>query len=326
MEFLLFGTDLKTVQSVFDSDILDNGVFKNYGDIISEGIVYNEVEYAFGTWGTPSFKEEEINKYFPALKAVFYGAGSVQYFAGPFLNSGVRIFSAWGANAVPVAEYATAQVILANKGFFRVENKFRECGRSQAREFVANYPGNFKTKVGILGAGMIGRLMIEKLKSYDLDLIVFDPFMSDEKAKNLGVKKSDLTTIFSECQTITNHLAKNDKTYGLINYEHFSKMKDYSTFINTARGTIINEDDLKIAMRENNTLTAILDVLDPNEERPITDDIFTIPNIIITPHCAGSQTLELKRMGEYMEIQYNNLIKGKETQYEVLLSDLEIMA
>jgi phosphoglycerate dehydrogenase-like enzyme len=326
VKFLLFGDNLKTVQSVFDNDILDNGIFKNYEDIISEGVVYKEVEYAFGTWGVPNFSSDEIKQYFPSLKVLFYGAGSVQYFAKPFFMSKVRIFSAWAANAVPVAEYATSQVVLANKGYFKFENCFRESGRVEAKKLESQYPGNFKTKVGILGAGMIGRMMIERLNSYDLELLVFDPFMSEEQAKELGVKKSDLNTIFSECQTITNHLAKNEATNGIINYEHFSKMKDYTTFMNTARGTIVNEEDLKRAMRENDTLVAILDVLDPDEERSKDDDIFTIPNIIITPHCAGSQTLELKRMGDYMKIQYNNLIHNKDTKYEVLLSDLKTMA
>jgi phosphoglycerate dehydrogenase-like enzyme len=326
MKFLLFGYDLNILQSVYDNEILDNGIFKTHDDIINEGIIYKDIEYAFGTWQVPKFTEVEVAKYFPSLKAFFYGAGSVQYFAKPFLNNGIRVFSAWGANAIPVAEYTTSLVILANKGFFKYENTFRESGNKEAKRVQNCYPGNFKTKVGVLGAGMIGRMIIERLNSYDLTVLVYDPFMSDKRAKELGVIKSDLNTIFSECQTITNHLAKNEKTNGIINYEHFSKMKDYTTFINTARGTIINEQDLKRAMRENETLLSILDVLDPDEFRSNSDDIFNVPNIIVTPHAAGSQTLEIKRMGEYMQIQYNNLINNKPTKYEVVASDLETMA
>lgn len=326
MNFLLFGYDLDILHSVYDNDILDNGIFKTYDDILNEGVVYKDIEYAFGTWQVPEFTEVEVAKYFPSLKAFFYGAGTVQYFAKPFLHNNIRIFSAWGANAVPVAEYTTSLVILANKGFFKYENTFREKGREVAKLVQSYYPGNYKTKVGVLGAGMIGRMMIERLHSYDLTVLVYDPFMSEERAKELGVIKSDLNTIFSECQTITNHLAKNEKTNGLINYEHFSKMKDYTTFINTARGTIVNEADLKRAMRENETLVALIDVLDPNECRLKCDDIFSIQNIIITPHAAGSQTLETRRMGEYMKTQYNNLINNKPTKYEVVASDLETMA
>ena len=79
-----------------------------------------EAEFAFSTWGMPAFTTEEIREYFPSLRALFYGAGTVKNFARPFLEAGVRIFSAWGANAVPVVEYTVSQIILANKGFFRI--------------------------------------------------------------------------------------------------------------------------------------------------------------------------------------------------------------
>ena len=78
-----------------------------------------KVDYIFSTWGMPEFTEEEIKTLLPNLECVFYAAGSVQYFARSFLNCGVKVFSAWAANAVPVAEYTVSQIILANKGFFR---------------------------------------------------------------------------------------------------------------------------------------------------------------------------------------------------------------
>ena len=80
---------------------------------------FADTEYIFSTWGMPWFSDEEVKQYFPSLKCIFYAAGTVQSFARPFLNNGVKVFSAWAANAVPVAEYTVAQIILANKGFYR---------------------------------------------------------------------------------------------------------------------------------------------------------------------------------------------------------------
>ena len=77
-----------------------------------------DCRYAFSTWGMPVYSEEEIRKYLPSLKAVFYAAGAVKSFAAPFLNAGVRIFSARDANALPVIETAVSQILLANKGFY----------------------------------------------------------------------------------------------------------------------------------------------------------------------------------------------------------------
>ena len=326
MKYLLFGRSYETLESVYEDSILNDGVYRTYDEVIDENIVYDDVEYIFSTWGMAQFNESEIKRYFPSLKCVFYGAGSVQYFARPFLNCGVRVFSAWGANAIPVAEYTVSQIILANKGFFKLQNLYRERGRAEALEVVNKYPGNFRTKVGILGCGMIGSMIIEMLESFDFEILVYDPFLSNERAKEMGVKKVELNTVFEECQTISNHIAKNERTNGLIKYEHLSKMRDYTTFINTARGTIVDEEGLKRAMRENKTLVALIDVLDPDENRDVSDDIFKVENIIITPHIAGSHTNEIARMGQYMEDEYHRVLKNEKCRWEGKLKDLEKMA
>ena len=89
---------------------------KNFGP--GDHAEFAGVEFIFSTWGMPRFSAEEIRRYFPDLRAVFYAAGSVQGFARPFLDCGVRVFSAWAANAIPVAAYTVAQILLAAKGFF----------------------------------------------------------------------------------------------------------------------------------------------------------------------------------------------------------------
>ena len=153
-------------------------------------------EYIFSTWGMPEFSEAEIKAFFPGLKAVFYAAGTVQAFARPFLNRGIKVFSAWAANAVPVAEYTVAHIILANKGYY-LTSRLASVGRyADARKKFGNYPGNYGAKVGIIGAGMIGKLVIEKLKGYKLEVLVFDPFLPDDKANELGVKKASLSKFF----------------------------------------------------------------------------------------------------------------------------------
>ena len=167
----------------FDTDnVISKKEFDEYKDILSRA------DYAFSTWGMMTLTREEIREYLPNLKAVFYGAGSVQYFAREFLEEGIDVFSAWAANAVPVAEYTFAQIILATKGFFqRLHRQHRGADWSE-RNLPLSFPGNYEVKVGIAGAGMIGRLVIEKLKTLDkVTVLVFDPFLPDEKAEELGV-------------------------------------------------------------------------------------------------------------------------------------------
>ena len=133
----------------------------------------------------PRLDREQI-ALLPSLEALFYGAGSVQGFARPFLESGIKVVSAWGANAVPVAEYTVAQILLGNTGFFRSVRSVNSAKTWHAHDGLV-LPGNYETSVALLGAGMIGRAVIEGLRPYALDVIVFDPFLSDVDASSLGV-------------------------------------------------------------------------------------------------------------------------------------------
>lgn len=291
-------------------------------DLLKTPDVFKDTEYIFSTWGMTKLTEEEIRSYFPNLKAVFYGAGTVQSFARPFLNCGVKVFSAWAANAVPVAEYTVAQIILANKGFFKT---MRFSDKAVTKDILKNYFGNYNAKVGIIGAGMIGKLVIQKLKAYNLEVLVFDPFLSDDSAKKLGVKKVSLETIFAECNVISNHLANNEQTKGMLNGVLFEKMLPYATFLNTGRGAQVVESELINILKARPDLMTILDVTYP--EPPEKDsELYTFANCILTPHIAGSLGNEVRRMGEYMVKEYENFIQNKKCEYEVTLEMLKTMA
>lgn len=281
-----------------------------------------DTEYIFSTWGMPQFTETEIKAHLPNLKAIFYAAGSVQAFARPFLNCGVRIFSAWAANAVPVAEYTVAQIVLANKGFFKT---MRFTDKAAAREVFSNYPGNYNVKIGIIGAGMIGKLVIKMLKAYNLEVLVFDPFLSDEQALELGVTKTTLEQVFASCQVVSNHLANNEQTKGMLSGALFESMLPYATFLNTGRGAQVTENELISVLQKRPDLTAILDVTCP--EPPEKDSaLYTLENCILTPHIAGSANNEVRRMGEYMQNEYNDFLKNLPCRFEVTSEMLKTMA
>ena len=295
-------------------------------DVISNPEKFQNTEYIFSTWGMSVFTQDEIKKCFPKLKCVFYGAGTVQTFARPFLENGIKIFSAWGANAVPVAEYTVAQIILANKGYFLASKMINSPStRQDAAIYGYTMPGNFGAKVGIIGAGMIGRMVIERLKDFKLEVFVYDPFFSDEKAKEMGVKKTSLEEIFSTCQVISNHVANLPETVGMFTYDLFKLMKDNAVFINTGRGAQVVEDDLIKILEEKPYITAVLDVTLP--EPPVEGHPFySLKNVILTPHIAGSAGDEVMRMGEYMLDQFKKYKNGQPYEYEVTLKMLETMA
>ena len=294
-------------------------------DVLSDPSAFSDVEFIFSTWGMPSFTEEEIRNCLPSLKCVFYGAGSVQKFARPFLDCGVKVFSAWAANAVPVAEMTVSQIILANKGYFLTNRLYHTSGAAASKEAFEKCRGNYGETVGIIGAGMIGKLVIEMLKNYNLKVLVFDPFLPDEKATELGVRKCELAELFERAFVVSNHLANNDQTKGMLNYGLFSKMRENAVFINTGRGAQVVEDDLVRILSERPDLTALLDVTYP--EPPVEDHPFyTLSNCLLTPHIAGSAGDEVARMGEYMLGECTSYLNGEVGKYEVSMKMLETMA
>lgn len=299
--------------------------FLTSGDIRNNLEGYKDVKYIFTTWGYPVFTEKEIDDIFPSLECIFYGAGTVQYFARPYIKRGIKVFSAWAANAVPVAEYTVAQITLANKGFY-LTSRYQSVGDSaKARNFMNGYAGNYDVNVGIIGAGMIGKMVIKELKRHKLNILVFDPFLPDETAEELGVTKCSLDYLFENCFVISNHLANNEQTKGMLGGELFGKMMQYATFINTGRGAQVVEEDLIRVLTERPDITAILDVTEP--EPPVKDSPFyTLSNCILTPHIAGSLGNEVHRMSEYMKDEFIRYENGEKCLYEVTEKMLETMA
>lgn len=335
------GGSIKTVQSIYMGNPPDvkrvyacaETLLKNEAncesyltrDDVLAGKAKN-VEYIFATWGMPTFTEEEINTFLPALKTVFYAAGTVRYFAEPFLKCGVRVHSAWAANAIPVAEYAVAQIILANKGYYMTSPLIKRREIEASHTLRDAMPGNFHTKVGLIGVGMIGSLVAEKLHLItDLDILAYDPFMSPEKAKRLGITSVSLETLFSECQTVSNHLANNAETQGILNGKLFDLLPPHAVFINTGRGAQVVESDLAAYLASHPTACAILDVTYP--EPPLPDSpLYTLPNVILTPHIAGSNGHEVGRMAMYMVDEYRAELDGGVGKYSVSLEMLKTMA
>ena len=331
MKIALFGTNQIQFSKVYTPEVL--GKLAEYGEL-SEKInrknlrenaeFLKDCEIAFSTWGMPKFTKEEIKEYMPKLKAVFYSAGTVQYFARPFLESGVKVYSAFAANAVPVAEYTFAQITLAAKGYFQSAKYYRSLPL-RAFTFANSSTGNFGCKVGLVGLGAIGQMVAKRLMELDVEVYAYDPFVPEEKAAELGVKLISLEELFSECDVISNHLANKPELENVFGYKLFKRMKKHSTFINTGRGAQVAEYSLALSLLLHPSRTFVADVL-KREYFPYINPLFWCPNAILTPHIAGSTGKEPQRMAYYMMEEMEKLLSGEETKYEVTLESLERMA
>lgn len=285
---------------------------------------FKNAEAIFTTWGMPALTENEITAYFPNLRYLFYAAGSVQAFARPFLRKGVRVFSAWKANAVPVIEYAVSQITLANKGFYTLSRICKE-NYKEAASLIGKYGGNFEPTVGILGYGAIGSEITDILRKMNFKVLVFAPDFTHDDEIRTGAVKSDIHTIFRKCPVVSNHMANLPATRHIIDGSCFRETPPYATFINTGRGAQVSEQDLIEKLREDPTYTALLDVTDPEPPDP-GSPLYTLPNVVLTPHIAGSSGHEVTRMGRYMKEEALRIERGETPLYEITLKMLETMA
>lgn len=284
----------------------------------------DDIEAIFSTWGMPAPTAEEVRERLPRLKAVFYAAGSVQYFARPFLENGVRVYSAWRANATPVAQFAYAQILLAAKGYFQVQALTRS-SREKAKALFSKYPGVYEIRVGILGCGAVGGALCEMLQQTGLEVLAYDPYLSEERALSLGVRRADIAEIFRECLIVSNHIPNLPSTVGVIKREHILSAPPCSTFINTGRGPQLNEGDLYDALTADPSPTALLDVL-TDEGQSDANPLTHLPNCFVTPHIAGSSGLEVRRMAEYMADALETYLKGAPCGCEITQKMLETLA
>jgi len=281
-------------------------------------------ELAFSTWGMPSLTEDELHRWLPSLKYCFYAAGSVQEFARPLLERGVRLSCAACANAVPVAEFTFAQICLAAKGAFAAQKYYR-FARPVSWKAGRRAPGNYRLKVGLLGVGAVGSLVAERLQSIDAQVYAYDPFLSAERAARLDLTPTSLEKIFTECDIVSNHLANKPELKGVLNAPLFNSMKPRAVFMNTGRGAQVNERDLAKALWRGPGRTALLDVL-RNEVTPILSPLWWCPNAYFTPHIAGSLSGECARMARDMIDECERYLANEPPRYEVTLEQLERMA
>ena len=288
------------------------GMVDLYPEIISESNFDQHaeklanLEVIFSTWGMPALSEQQIDR-LPDLKAVFYAAGATDGFARPFLNKNKIVASAWLANAVPVAEFCVAQILLACKGYFRntmdcrIPGKWRDNTAFRGR-------GVFEETVALIGAGAISQKTSELLAPFNLKVVIVP---SREANRTISLEEA-----FSSSYIVSNHLPNRSDNIGVLNGKLFRMMQPGATFINTGRGAQVNEPELIAVLKERPDLTALLDVTCP--EPPVDEsELYTLPNVQLSSHIAGSMNNEVVRMADYMIEEFVRWKNGEALKYQV---------
>jgi phosphoglycerate dehydrogenase-like enzyme len=280
----------------------------------SLGAALEEVEVVVTTWGMPVM-DAAFLRMLPRLKIVFYAAGSVRGFVTEASwRQGVRVVSASAANAIPAAEFSVAQIVLALKHAWPLAGRVR-----RERGFTRNFelvPGGYGSTVGLLALGRIGRLVAERLRSLDVTVIAYDPVADPAAAQALGVRLCGLDEVFSSADVVSCHLPLLSETHHLIRRGHFLALRRGATFINTARGSVVAENEMTDVLRARPDLTAVLDVA---ESEPPTPDsaLYDLPNVVLTPHIAGCIGRECARLGASIAADVGLYVRGEAIPNEI---------
>jgi len=265
-----------------------------------------EVDVLFGGWGIP-WLDAGFLAQAPRLRAVFHAAGSVRYFMTPEAWARpIVVSSAWKLNAVPVAEYTLAAILFGLRRGWHYAAQLR-----LRRDFWYrnDFPGSYGSTVALISLGAVGRLVRERLRPFDVHVVAHDPFLSDAEARELAVEKVSLEAAFQRGDVVSLHAPLLPETQGLVQGAHFAAMKPHATFINTARGAVVRETEMIAVLRQRPDLHAVLDVTDPEPPAP-DSPLFELPNVVLTPHIAGTGQGEAGRLGRAMIDEFHRWRQG----------------
>lgn len=274
-----------------------------------------DVEIIFSGWGAPKMDAAFLASA-PKLRAVFYGAGSIRGFVtDAFWDRGILVTSAYAANAVPVAEYALGAILLSLKHFWRFAGLARK-GLGWEPERPSLPPGAYRSAVGLISFGMVARKLNELLGAFDLDRLVACPFLRREEAGECGVELCALPELFRRADVVSLHTPDLPETRGMITGELIASMKPGAIFLNTARGAVVRQEEMIEVLLARPDLTAILDVTHPEPPEP-DSPLLTLPNVVLTPHIAGSLGAECQRMGRYMAEELRRYLAGEPLRWAI---------
>jgi phosphoglycerate dehydrogenase-like enzyme len=276
--------------------------------LAAEPDLLGEVEVLFTGWGCPRL-DARILAAAPRLRAIFFAGGTIRYWVSEAVwERHLVVVSAYAANAIPVAEFTLAAILLSLKRTWHYLGQHKATGAYPGPRLSAS--GAFRSTVGLIGLGAIGQLVRERLRPFDLEVVASDPWVEPAAVAGLGLSLVSLDEVFRRGDVVSLHAPHLPATEGMITGGHFMLMRPGATFINTARGQIVREDEMARALRERTDLTALLDVF-AQEPPPPDHPLLGLPNVFVTPHIAGSRDRECRRMGALVMAQYRKWLRGE---------------
>lgn len=286
--------------------------------------VLAEIDVLVTGWGSPRVNAEVL-ALAPHLRLIAHAAGTVKAHVDEVVwDRGVTVTTAAAANAIPVAEYTLAFILLAGKKTFPSAQALRRRQSEFTQDDLPRDIGNHGATVGVIGASLVGRHLLALLRAFSFRVLLADPTLSVAEAESLGAELVPLDELMPRSAVVTLHAPVLPSTIGMIGAEQLRVMKTGATFINTARGALVDHDALRREL-VSGRISAVLDVTHP-EPLPAGDPLYDLPNVVMTPHIAGSLGNEVAHMGGSAVREVELFAAGLPNEHVVTRQALAAMA
>lgn len=284
-----------------------------------------DVDGCITSWGSPKFTEKILNNA-NRLKIIGHAAGSVKpYVTNEVFKRGIVVVNAASTIAKPVAEFTLAMILNCLRGIPRYieEMRKRNWKYKELRNFTA-YDLRGK-RIGIIGFGAVAKELTRLLEPFEVDLLVYDPYVKSERIVIYGAKKVELNELLVNSDVITLHVALTQETHHMLGEKELRIMKPTAYLINTSRGAIIDEEALIKTLKERRIAGAALDVF---EQEPLGEDssLYELDNVFLTPHVAGLSDENMKRLFGTVVEDLKRFFSGETPHNEVSYEMLRFLA
>jgi len=282
-------------------------------------------EVLMTSWGAPTITADHLAAA-PRLRAVLHCAGSVRGIASDALwERDVLVTSAADENARPVAEFTLAAIILACKNVPYLAATASERRGGWSFGGIHGELSNRGRTIGIVGFSRIGRRVVELLDLLETAaVLVTDPTVDAATVAAAGAELVDLPELLRRSDVVSLHAPALPETAGLVGAAELALMQDGAILVNTARGSLVDTAALEKEC-VSGRITALLDVTDP-EPLPAGSVLHDLPNVMLTPHVAGSLGSETRRMSDHALDELERLVRGEPPLAPVTRAHLEVIA
>lgn len=274
------------------------------------------------SWGCPQLTCA-MTQDSPNLGLVVHAGGTVKpIFHSELFEKGIRIAANARVLGVGVAETTLGLTIASLKNLWQVSKDVANGGWD---EHYGEIRELYNLKIGVVGAGYAGRHYMKLLRNFDVEVLLYDPYVDAREAAGLGAVQMGLEELLEQADVVSIHAPSIPETYHMFRAETFAMMKPNAILINTARGSLLDERALHEQMCQGKFQYACIDVTDP--EPPAKDHpLRSVPNAILTPHLAGLTNNGLGRIGKNVVSQIESYLAGEPVDGEITKSQLAHMA